>query len=146
VRTSAVGEESRHEQQCRTKSESVGDRAPPAPKPLGAYVEAVQVGNLLFVSGALPLEGGVPKFLGRLGADISMEEGVALRDWLRSMHSRWRGSILDRWTRCSASLVCSCRSRLRRNLVSTRRCRWGLRAARGSIRCRARVDLVTSRV
>lgn len=48
---------------------------PPAPKPLGAYVEAVQVGKLLFVSGALPLEGGVPKFLGRLGAEISMKEG-----------------------------------------------------------------------
>ena len=48
---------------------------PPAPKPLGAYVEAVQVGNLLFVSGALPLEGGVPKFVGRLGADISIEVG-----------------------------------------------------------------------
>jgi enamine deaminase RidA (YjgF/YER057c/UK114 family) len=48
---------------------------PPAPKPLGAYVEAVQVGSLVFVSGALPLEGGVPKFVGRLGADISIEEG-----------------------------------------------------------------------
>jgi enamine deaminase RidA (YjgF/YER057c/UK114 family) len=48
---------------------------PPAPKPLGAYVEAVQVGNLLFVSGALPLEGGVPKFLGRLGAEVSVEVG-----------------------------------------------------------------------
>jgi len=52
-----------------------GTELPPAPKPLGAYVEAVQVGNLLFVSGALPLEGGVPKFLGRLGAEISIEEG-----------------------------------------------------------------------
>ena len=52
-----------------------GIELPPAPKPLGAYVEAVQVGNLLFVSGALPLEGGVPKFIGRLGADISMEQG-----------------------------------------------------------------------
>jgi enamine deaminase RidA (YjgF/YER057c/UK114 family) len=52
-----------------------GIELPPAPKPLGAYVEAVQVGNLLFVSGALPLEGGVPKFLGRLGAEISIEEG-----------------------------------------------------------------------
>jgi enamine deaminase RidA (YjgF/YER057c/UK114 family) len=52
-----------------------GIALPPAPKPLGAYVEAMQVGNLLFVSGALPLEGGVPKFLGRLGAEISIEEG-----------------------------------------------------------------------
>jgi len=52
-----------------------GIELPAPPKPLGAYVEAVQVGNLLFVSGALPLEGGVPKFLGRIGADLSIEEG-----------------------------------------------------------------------
>jgi enamine deaminase RidA (YjgF/YER057c/UK114 family) len=48
---------------------------PPAPKPLGAYVEAVQAGNLLYLSGALPIEGGVPKFLGRLGAEVSVEDG-----------------------------------------------------------------------
>ena len=52
-----------------------GIELPPAPKPLGAYVEAVQVGNLVFVSGSLPLEGGVPKFLGRIGADLSIEDG-----------------------------------------------------------------------
>ena len=52
-----------------------GIELPPAPKPLGAYVEAVQVGNLLFVSGALPLQGGVPKFIGRLGGELSIEEG-----------------------------------------------------------------------
>ena len=44
---------------------------PPAPKPLGAYVPAVQVGELLFLSGTLPLEGGVPKFQGRIGAELS---------------------------------------------------------------------------
>ena len=52
-----------------------GIELPPAPKPLGAYVEAVQVGNLLFVSGALPLQGGIPKFIGRLGGELSIEEG-----------------------------------------------------------------------
>ena len=57
------------------KLKASGIELPSAPKPLGAYVEAVQVGNLLFVSGALPLADGVPKFIGRLGADISMEEG-----------------------------------------------------------------------
>lgn len=57
------------------RMQASGIELPPAPKPLGAYVEAVPVGNLLFVSGALPLEGGVPKFLGRLGAEISMEDG-----------------------------------------------------------------------
>lgn len=48
---------------------------PTPPKPLGAYVEAVQAGNLLFLSGTLPLEGGVPKFVGRIGAEISIEDG-----------------------------------------------------------------------
>ena len=48
---------------------------PPPPKPLGAYVEAVQAGNLLFLSGTLPLEGGVPRFVGRIGAEISIEDG-----------------------------------------------------------------------
>jgi enamine deaminase RidA (YjgF/YER057c/UK114 family) len=48
---------------------------PHPPTPLGAYVEAVQTGNLLFLSGTLPVEGGVPKFLGRLGAELSVEDG-----------------------------------------------------------------------
>jgi enamine deaminase RidA (YjgF/YER057c/UK114 family) len=53
----------------------LGIDLPPAPKPLGAYVEAVQVGNLLFLSGALPLAGGAPKFLGRIGGELSIEDG-----------------------------------------------------------------------
>jgi enamine deaminase RidA (YjgF/YER057c/UK114 family) len=48
---------------------------PRSPAPLGAYVEAVQSGNLLFLSGTLPVEGGVPKFLGRIGAELSVEDG-----------------------------------------------------------------------
>jgi enamine deaminase RidA (YjgF/YER057c/UK114 family) len=35
----------------------------------------VQAGNLLFLSGTLPVEGGTPKFLGRLGAELSVEDG-----------------------------------------------------------------------
>ena len=48
---------------------------PPPPQPLGAYVDAVQVGNLLYLSGAVPMDGGVPQFLGRIGAELSIEEG-----------------------------------------------------------------------
>jgi enamine deaminase RidA (YjgF/YER057c/UK114 family) len=48
---------------------------PRPPAPLGAYVEAVQSGNLLFLSGTLPVEGGAPKFLGRIGAELSVEDG-----------------------------------------------------------------------
>jgi enamine deaminase RidA (YjgF/YER057c/UK114 family) len=53
----------------------LGIHLPRPPTPLGAYVEAVQVGNLLFLSGTLPVEGGAPKFLGRIGADLSIEDG-----------------------------------------------------------------------
>ena len=53
----------------------LGVTLPPPPTPLGAYVEAVQVGNLLFLSGALPVEGGVPKYLGRIGSELSIEDG-----------------------------------------------------------------------
>lgn len=55
----------------------LGISLPAAPKPLGAYVEAVQAGNLLFLSGTLPMDGGVPKFLGRIGADLSIDDGRA---------------------------------------------------------------------
>ncbi|HEY0685003.1 MAG TPA: RidA family protein [Steroidobacter sp.] len=53
----------------------LGITLPPAPSPLGAYVGAVQVGQLLYLSGTLPSEGGVPKFLGKLGGELSIEEG-----------------------------------------------------------------------
>jgi len=55
--------------------EDLGIRLPRPPSPLGAYVEAVQTGNLLFLSGTLPVEGGAPKFLGRIGAELSVEDG-----------------------------------------------------------------------
>ena len=48
---------------------------PKPPTPLGAYVEGVQTGNLLFLSGTLPAEGRTPKFLGRIGGDLSVEDG-----------------------------------------------------------------------
>ncbi len=53
----------------------LGIELPRPPTPLGAYVEAVQCGNMLFLSGTLPLEAGVPKFLGRIGGDLSIEDG-----------------------------------------------------------------------
>jgi enamine deaminase RidA (YjgF/YER057c/UK114 family) len=53
----------------------LGIDLPRPPTPLGAYVEAVQSGSLLFLSGTLPVEGGVPKFLGRIGDDLSLEDG-----------------------------------------------------------------------
>jgi enamine deaminase RidA (YjgF/YER057c/UK114 family) len=54
--------------------QDLGMNLPRPPTPLGAYVEAVQTGNLLFLSGTLPVEAGVPKFLGRIGGELSVED------------------------------------------------------------------------
>jgi enamine deaminase RidA (YjgF/YER057c/UK114 family) len=46
-----------------------------APTPFGTYVEALQTGNLLFLSGMLPVVDHKPKYLGRLGKELDVEEG-----------------------------------------------------------------------
>jgi enamine deaminase RidA (YjgF/YER057c/UK114 family) len=38
-------------------------------------VEAVQIGRLLFLSGMLPVVDRKPQFIGRLGGELSVEEG-----------------------------------------------------------------------
>jgi len=48
---------------------------PPPPEPFGTYAEAVQTGNLLFLSGILPTEGRTAKFVGSVGADLDIEAG-----------------------------------------------------------------------
>ena len=53
----------------------LGIDLPHPPRPLGAYVEAVQTGSLLFLSGTLPLESGIPRFVGRVGGELSIEDG-----------------------------------------------------------------------
>ena len=53
----------------------LGITLPPPPTPFGAYVEAVQIGRLLFLSGMLPVVDRKPQFIGRLGGELSVEEG-----------------------------------------------------------------------
>jgi len=48
---------------------------PPPPTPFGAYVEAVKIGNLLFLSGMLPVVGHKPQYVGRVGGALSAEDG-----------------------------------------------------------------------
>src|SRR3984885_437724 len=45
------------------------------PEPFGTYAEAVQTGNLLFLTGMLPTEGRGAKFIGRVGAELDVEAG-----------------------------------------------------------------------
>ncbi len=53
----------------------LGLTLPVAPKPLGAYVAASQAGSLLFLSGMLPLVNGKLAITGRLGENLSAEQG-----------------------------------------------------------------------
>jgi len=54
---------------------TLGIELPAAPTPFGNYVEAVQTGNLLFLTGMLPVVGHKPKYLGRLGRELDAEAG-----------------------------------------------------------------------
>ena len=53
----------------------LGITLPAPPEPFGTYAEAVQTGNLLFLTGMLPTEGRVAKFIGRVGAELDVEAG-----------------------------------------------------------------------
>src|SRR6202795_1357466 len=53
----------------------LGIKLPAPPEPFGTYAEAVQTGNLLFLSGMLPTEGRAAKFIGRVGAELDVEAG-----------------------------------------------------------------------
>ena len=53
----------------------LGIDLPTPPQPFGTYVEAVQTGNLLFLTGMLPTEGRAAKFVGRIGAELDVEAG-----------------------------------------------------------------------
>jgi len=51
----------------------LGITLPEPPRPFGIYAEAVQTGNLLFLSGMLPTQGHEAKFVGRVGAEIDLD-------------------------------------------------------------------------
>lgn len=53
----------------------LGLELPSSIPPIGNYVRAMATGNLLFVSGHLPDSAGTPLYLGKLGRDLTVEEG-----------------------------------------------------------------------
>ncbi|MBB6145874.1 enamine deaminase RidA (YjgF/YER057c/UK114 family) [Silvibacterium bohemicum] len=55
--------------------QDLGIQLPAAPTPFGTYVEALQTGKLLFLSGMLPVVDHKPKYLGRLGKELDVEAG-----------------------------------------------------------------------
>src|SRR5580693_9299275 len=58
-----------------SRIKELGIVLPAAPAPLGAYVESSDAGNLLFLSGTLPVVNGKLFISGRLGENLSVKEG-----------------------------------------------------------------------
>ncbi|MFQ5340600.1 MAG: RidA family protein [Anaerolineae bacterium] len=57
------------------KLKELGLELPAPPKPVAAYVPAVEVNGLLFTSGSGPIESGEIKYHGKVGRDLTVEEG-----------------------------------------------------------------------
>jgi enamine deaminase RidA (YjgF/YER057c/UK114 family) len=70
-----VTRESARPASAEQRLEELGIKLPAPPEPFGTYAEAVQTGNLLFLTGMLPTEGRTAKFIGRVGAELDVETG-----------------------------------------------------------------------
>ncbi len=73
--TAVPGHEAPRPAGAEQRLRELGIELPAPPEAFGTYVEAVQTGNLLFVSGMLPTEGRAAKFIGRVGAEFDVEAG-----------------------------------------------------------------------
>jgi enamine deaminase RidA (YjgF/YER057c/UK114 family) len=54
----------------------LGIELPAAPTPIASYVPVVMAGGLAFVSGMVPFEDGTPMATGRLGEELTTDEGA----------------------------------------------------------------------
>ncbi len=57
------------------KLAELGLSLPEPPKPAGAYLRAKRTGDLIFVTGQIPMADGDVKYKGKVGSDLSLEEG-----------------------------------------------------------------------
>jgi enamine deaminase RidA (YjgF/YER057c/UK114 family) len=60
-----------------SRLKDLGINLPTPPAPVASYVPFVTSGNLVFVSGQIPLAADGLKYVGKLGADIALEDGKA---------------------------------------------------------------------
>ena len=108
---------------------AAGIELPPPPAPFGAYVPAVQTGNLLFLTGMLPTVGHEAKFLGRAGKELNAEQGRSAA-YVAALNVPGRGETLwVRWTGSLAKVVTAWSLHLadgRFLLDHVSRCRCGL--------------------
>ena len=73
------------------------------PKPVAAYVPYTVSGNIVFVSGQIPIADGAIKYIGKLGVDVPLEAGQAAAQLCAiNILAQLKAAIgdLDRVTRC----------------------------------------------
>ena len=57
------------------KIKKLGHTLPETAKPLAAYIPALKAGNFVYTSGQVPIVKGELKYAGKVGKDISLEDG-----------------------------------------------------------------------
>jgi enamine deaminase RidA (YjgF/YER057c/UK114 family) len=74
----------------------LGIELPPAPQPVGAYVAVIRTGNLVVTSGQLPWKGDKLLHTGKLGTELSVEQGYeAARQCAINALAQLRSAIGD---------------------------------------------------
>ena len=62
---------------ARDRQNELGLSMPEPPQPAGAYTRAIRAEGLIFVAGQLPLRNGEIAYAGKIGSDLSVDEGFA---------------------------------------------------------------------
>ena len=57
------------------KIKELGFEIPQPPKPLAAYIPAFQIGDMVYTSGQVPIQNGELKYAGKIGEDLTVEQG-----------------------------------------------------------------------
>ena len=87
-----------------TRLKELGIDLPSPPAPVASYVPYVVTGNLVFISGQVTLAAGGLKYVGKVGADISLDDGKAAAQLcavnLLAQLKAACGGDLDRVRRC----------------------------------------------
>jgi enamine deaminase RidA (YjgF/YER057c/UK114 family) len=86
-----------------SRLKELGVTLPSPPMPVASYVPCTISGNIVFVSGQIPIADGAIKYIGKLGVDVPLEAGQAAAQLCAiNLLAQLKAAIgdLDRVTRC----------------------------------------------
>ena len=86
-----------------SRLKELGVTLPTPPMPVASYVPCTISGNIVFVSGQIPIADGAIKYVGKLGVDVPLEAGQAAAQLCAiNLLAQLKAAIgdLDRVTRC----------------------------------------------